>query len=56
MDPDLRESLDFPCDIPGPISWTINEFKNKFPIFDYSFVDLEATNKDLWFLENLDEE
>ena len=43
-----------PFDIPGPIQATIDKFTKFFPNLDTSLFDLEANDKDLWFLKNLE--
>jgi len=42
LEPNLREVLETSADIPGPISKTIDEFKDIFPNFDYSRINLES--------------
>lgn len=52
--PDLKEHLQCTCDIPGQIMPLIEEFRPKFPNFDYSFLDKVEGDKNLWFLDTLE--
>ena len=54
LDPDLRDQTNAACDIPNPIQETIKSFKDKFPLFDTSLIELTDPNPDLWFLANGD--
>ena len=52
LDPNLRDLLVKPYDIPGPIQPTIDEFSKLFSKLNTSLLDLWSPDKDLWFLQN----
>ena len=65
VDPDLRENLRGPCDIPKTLAKSMGEFEFLFgENFDSSLLNLEnpidqddyPEGVDLWFLENTDDE
>ena len=54
VDPDLREHIESPCDIPNPIMKTLEHYKRFFPNFKTSRIDLKSKDRNLWFLKNTD--
>ncbi len=70
MDPDLREGLWSPCDVPANINSILHDFQKLIPNLDSSFLNDKVFNhgieihckenginmNDLWFLENTEKE
>ena len=56
LNPDVREHLGTPCDIPNPIQQVLDEMTPLFPFkIHSSLIDFQSKESgNLWFIDNLD--